>query len=111
MRAISHNQAQTVVLGINQLTTGLFRALERFAQKAFAEAERDRMIAERLYRTCPFMKFRHPANLSRLEKRIPQAHRNRNPGRKFSFVALREDSDAMQRDLPLFQQELLRRHG
>ena len=41
LRAISHNQSQTVVLGINQLTTGLFRALERFAQKNFAEAERE----------------------------------------------------------------------
>ena len=37
LRAIAHNQAQTVVLGINQLTTGLFRALERFAQKAFVQ--------------------------------------------------------------------------
>src|SRR5262249_34202280 len=33
LRAITHNQAQTAVLGVNQLTTGLFRALERFAQK------------------------------------------------------------------------------
>ena len=53
LRAISHNQAQTVVLGVNQLTTGLFRAVERFAQKTFAEAERERMIAERLLPNLP----------------------------------------------------------
>jgi len=57
LRAIAHNQAQTVVLGINQLTTGLFRAVERFAQKSFVEAERERMIMDRLYPICPFMKF------------------------------------------------------
>ena len=34
LRAIAHNQSQTSVLGINQLTTGLFRALEYYAQKA-----------------------------------------------------------------------------
>jgi hypothetical protein len=33
------------------------------------------------------------------------------PAGNSTFVALREDSDAMQRYLPLFQQELLRRHG
>jgi hypothetical protein len=48
LRAIAHNQAQTQVLGVNQLTTGLFRALERYAQKTFVEAERERMLAEHL---------------------------------------------------------------
>ncbi len=40
LRAIAHNQAQTAVLGINQLTTGLFRALDAFALKQFAKARR-----------------------------------------------------------------------
>jgi aspartate/methionine/tyrosine aminotransferase len=112
LRAISHNQAQTVVLGINQLTTGLFRALERFAQKAFAEAERDRMIAERLLPNLPVYEILSTLRiyqdwksefLERVETAIPAGNS--------AFVALREDSDAMQRYLPLFQQELLRRHG
>ena len=33
------------------------------------------------------------------------------PAGNSAFVALREDNDALQRYLPLFQQELLRRHG
>ncbi len=112
LRAISHNQAQTVVLGINQLTTGLFRALERFAQKAFAEAERERMIAERLLPHLPVYEILSTLRiyqdwkgefLKRIETAIPAGNS--------AFVALREDSDAMQRYLPLFQQELLRRHG
>ena len=112
LRAIAHNQAQTVVLGINQLTTGLFRALERFAQKAFVEAERERMIAERLLPHLPVYEILGTLRiyqdwkrefLNRIETAFPAGNS--------AFVALREDSDAMQRYLPLFQQELLRRHG
>ena len=36
----------------NQLTTGLFRALEYYAQKTFPDAERDSMIAERILPFC-----------------------------------------------------------
>jgi aspartate/methionine/tyrosine aminotransferase len=112
LRAISHNQAQTVVLGINQLTTGLFRALERFAQKTFAEAERDRMIAERLLPNLSVYEILSTLRLyqdwpGEFLKRVEVAF----PAGNSAFVALREDSNAMQRYLPLFQQELLRRHG
>jgi aspartate/methionine/tyrosine aminotransferase len=112
LRAISHNQAQTVVLGINQLTTGLFRALERYAQKTFAEAERERMISERLLPRLPVYEILNTLRIyqdwqGEFLKRIETAF----PAGNSAFVALREDSDAMHRYLPLFQQELLRRHG
>jgi len=112
LRAIAHNQAQTVVLGINQLTTGLFRALERFSQKNFAEAERERMIAERLLPNLPVYEILSTLRLYQDRKgefldRIETAF----PAGNSAFVALREDSDAMLSYLPLFQQELLRRHG
>jgi len=112
LRAIAHNQAQTVVLGINQLTTGLFRALERFAQKTFAEDERERMIAERLLPRLPVYEILNTLRIyqdwrGEFLKRVESAF----PAGNSAFVALREDSDAMQRFLPLFQQELLRRHG
>jgi len=112
LRAIAHNQSQTVVLGVNQLTTGLFRALERFAQKTFPEAESERLISERLLPYLPVYEI-----LSSLRnyqdwkgdflKRIDTAF----PSGNSAFVALREDSEAQQYYLPLFQQELLRRHG
>lgn len=112
LRAISHNQSQTAVLGVNQLTTGLFRALERFAQKSFGEAEQGRMLAERIL---PYLPVHEILNTLRIYqdwegkflKRIESAF----PAGNSAFVALREDSDARQRYLPLFQQELLRRHG
>ncbi len=112
LRAIAHNQAQTVVLGINQLTTGLFRALERFAQKTFAEAERERMISERLLPHLPVYEILSSLRIyqdwrGEYLKRIETAF----PAGNSAFVALREDNDAMLRYLPLFQQELLRRHG
>jgi len=112
LRAIAHNQAQTVVLGINQLTTGLFRAVERFAQKSFVEAERERMIMDRLLPHLPVYEILSTLRiyqdwkgefLNRVETAFPAGNS--------AFVALREDADAMQRYLPLFQQELLRRHG
>ena len=90
----------------------MFRALERFAQKTFAEAERERMVAERLLpylpvyeilRTLRIFQDREAEFLKRIETAFPAGNS--------AFVALREDSDAMQRYLPLFQQELLRRHG
>jgi hypothetical protein len=112
LRAISHNQSQTAILGVNQLTTGLFRALERFAQKTFAEAERERMISERLL---PYLPVYEILSTLRIYQDCKGQYINHIetafPAGNSAFVALREDSDAMQRYLPLFQQELLRRHG
>jgi aspartate/methionine/tyrosine aminotransferase len=112
LRAISHNQSQTMILGINQLTTGLFRALERFSQKNFAEAERGRMVAERLLPDLPVYEILNTLRIyqdwsGEYLKRIETAF----PAGNSAFVALREDSDAMGHFLPLFQGELLRRHG
>lgn len=112
LRAISHNQAQTAILGVNQLTTGLFRALEYYAQKAFPESEREGLIAERILPRLPVYDILNTLRLyqdwrgeilRRIETVFPAGHS--------TFVALREDHDAMLRFLPLFQQELLRRHG
>jgi len=112
LRAIAHNQAQTVVLGVNQLTSGLFRALERFSQKTFAEAERTTMIAERILPHLPVYEILRTLQLyqdpaAEYVRRIEPAF----PAGNTSFVALREDNDFMRTFLPLVQQELLRRHG
>ncbi len=112
LRAISHNQAQTAVLGINQLTTGLFRSLDRFAEKTFAPAEQLSMICERIlphlpvYEILNSLRLYYDRNLTYLN-RIETAF----PAGNSAFVALREDFDAMLRYIPLLQQELVRRHG
>jgi aspartate/methionine/tyrosine aminotransferase len=112
LRAIAHNQAQTAVLGVNQLTTGLFRALERFAQKAFVPAEQERMIAERVLPRLPVYEILNTLRV--YQDRTGEFLRTIEtafPAGNSAFVALREDNDALQRYLPLFQQELLRCHG
>ena len=112
LRAIAHNLSQTSVLGINQLTTGLFRALEYFAQRTFPDAEHDSLIAERILPRLPVYEILHTLRIyqdwrGEFLKRVETAF----PAGNSAFVALREDGDAMYRLLPLFQQELLRRHG
>ncbi|MCB2179486.1 pyridoxal phosphate-dependent aminotransferase [bacterium] len=112
LRAIAHNESQTFVLGLNQLTTGLFRSMERFSQKTFASYEQERIISERLLPVLPVYEILHTLRLyqdSRGEflRKIETAF----PAGNNAFVALREDIDAARRYLPLFQQELLRRHG
>jgi hypothetical protein len=112
LRAISHNQAQTAVLGVNQLTTGLFRALDRFAQKAFVPAEQERMIAERLLPHLPVYEILSTLRVYQDRKgEFLRTIETAFPAGNSAFVALREDNDALQRYLPLFQQELLRCHG
>ncbi|MEK6552686.1 MAG: hypothetical protein AABZ54_04470, partial [Bacteroidota bacterium] len=112
LRAIAHNQSQTTVLGINQLTTGLFRALDIFSQKEFAEGEALSLIEDRILPNLPVYEILHSLRvyhdvdliyLNRLEKAFPAANS--------AFLALREDIDSMNKYLSLLQRELLRRHG
>ncbi len=112
LRAIAHNQAQTAVLGINQLTTGLFRALDGFSQKEFAEGDAQTLIAERILPYLPVYEILHTLriyqdvelhHLQRIERAFPAGNS--------AFLALREDNDAMSKYIVCFQQELLRRHG
>jgi len=110
LRAISHNQSQTVVLGINQLTTGLFRALDEFSQKQNTEASSlisDRILPNlHVYEILHTLRIYHDVDLvylNKLEKAFPAGNS--------AMLALREDIDAIKKYLPLFQRELLRRHG
>ena len=112
LRAIAHNQSQSVVLGVNQLTTGLFRALERIAQKSYAEAEHERKVTERLLPSLPVYEILSTLrNYQDINGEFLKWNEAAFPAGNSAFVALREDADAMWHYIPLFQQELLRRHG
>ena len=112
LRAISHNQSQTAVIGFSQLTTGLFRALDSFSQKQFAEGEPLLLITERILPNLPVyeilqsLRIYHDPELQYIN-RIEEAF----PAGNSSFAALREDADAIKKYLVFFQKELLRRHG
>lgn len=112
LRAIAHNQAQTAVLGINQLTTGLFRALDAFAQQAHIQSEARAIIEDRILPNLPVyeilqtIRVYHDVGLpyiNRMERAFPAGNS--------AFLALREDVDSMYKYVGAFQRELLRRHG
>jgi aspartate/methionine/tyrosine aminotransferase len=112
LRAIAHNQAQTMVVGVNQLTTGLFRALNVFSQMEFKDGDARTLIADRIlpqlpvYEILQTLRLYHDAKLTYLQKIEPAF-----PAGNSAFLALREDNDSMKDFLGLFQQELIRRHG
>lgn len=112
LRAIAHNQSQTMILGINQLTTGLFRALNNFSQKEFPEGETESLISDRILPNLPVYEILHTLRiyqdidliyLNKLEKAFPAGNS--------ALIALREDMDSLNKYLYFFQKELLRRHG
>ncbi|HTY35963.1 MAG TPA: pyridoxal phosphate-dependent aminotransferase [Bacteroidota bacterium] len=112
LRAIAHNQAQTAVLGLNQLTTGLFRALDRFVQLEFKEGDSRSLVADRLLPHLPVYEMLHTIRIYHdpeltVLKRIEPAF----PAGISALLALREDNDSLPRYVGLLQQELLRRHG
>lgn len=112
LRAIAHNQAQTVVLGINQLTTGLFRSIDEMMKKQFSEGNTSSLIVDRVLPNLPVYEI---LNSLRIYQDIDLIYLNKIekafPAGNSAFLALREDIDSIKKYLPLFQKELIRRHG
>ena len=112
LRAISHNQSQTAVLGINQLTTGLFRALDTFSQKYFDLGESISLIEDRILPNLPVYEILHTLRIYHdVDLTYLNRMENAFPAGNSAFLALREDIDSMGKYLIFFQRELLRRHG
>jgi hypothetical protein len=108
LRAIGHNRAQTMVLGMNQLTTGLFRALSMYSTSSESES----LITSRILPHLPVYEILHTLRLYQDPslKYVEKMQDAFSAGNS-SFVALREDLDALYRFIGLFQKELLRRCG
>jgi aspartate/methionine/tyrosine aminotransferase len=112
LRAIAHNQAQTTVLGINQLTTGLFRALDRFSSQESVDGDPETFLADRILPHLPVYEILQSLRLYHdTDARYLNAVERAFPAGNSALLALREDIDAMAGYIPLFQQELVRRHG
>lgn len=112
LRAIGHNRAQTAVLGINQLTTGLFRALREFIEKQASFEEGIVKIADRILPFLPVQEILHTLRIyhdpkltyiNKLKEVFP-------PGNS-AFLILREDNDCLKDLIHLVQKEMLRRQG
>lgn len=112
LRAIAHNQAQTFVLGVNQLTTGLVRALNSFALVRSAEGEDEGILADRILPHLPVYEILQSLRLYHdMELRWLWLMERAFPAGNSAFTALREDVDSIRGTVPLFQKELARRHG
>jgi aspartate/methionine/tyrosine aminotransferase len=112
LRAIAHNLSQTTILGINQLTTGMFRALDDFARQTFTEGDAYGIIEDRILPKLPVYEILHSLRIfqdtdlfyyGKLEKAFKAGNS--------ALIALHEDFNALHKYIPLFQKELLRRHG
>lgn len=112
LRAISHNKAQTFVLGINQLTTGLFRALNQFSQMDFVGGSGYQLINDRILPILPVYEILHTIRIFQdYELRNIQKFSDSFPPGISAFALLREDIDSLEVFVPMLQKELLRRHG
>ncbi|HPN37937.1 MAG TPA: aminotransferase class I/II-fold pyridoxal phosphate-dependent enzyme [Melioribacteraceae bacterium] len=112
LRAIAHNLSQTTILGINQLTTGLFRAFDDFARQTFAEGDAFIIIEDRILPKLPVYELLHSLRLFQdndltFYGKLENAFKAGNS----ALISLHEDLDAQKKYIPLFQKELLRRHG
>ncbi|MBU1095700.1 MAG: aminotransferase class I/II-fold pyridoxal phosphate-dependent enzyme [Bacteroidetes bacterium] len=112
LRAIGHNRAQSMILGINQLTTGLFRSLKEFSQMDFVQGTGMDLLTDRIlphlpvYEILSSLRIYHDRELLYLNKLS-----NSYPPGFGPFALLREDIDSYESFIPLIQKELLRRHG
>lgn len=112
LRAISHNKAQTFILGVNQLTTGLFRALNQFSQMEFVGGNGYQLLHERILPHLPVYEILQTTRIFQ-DKELVHLNKFADsfPAGIAAFTLLREDVDSMEIFIPLLQKELLRRHG
>ncbi len=112
LRAIGHNRAQTMVLGVNQLTTGLFRSLNEYADQYSGSEDALTLLGNRILPHLPVREilqtlfyFHDPTleHLREMEKAYPAGNS--------SFLYIREDTDSITPFIGLFQKEYLRRFG
>ncbi len=112
LRAIAHNKSQTFVLGLNQLTTGLFRAMLQFSQQEFHGDSGQIIISEKVMPQLPVYEILATLRLFEdTERKYLSRFYESFPTGFSALTMLREDRDAMFQFIPHLQKELLRRHG
>ncbi len=112
LRAIGHNRAQTMILGVNQLSTGLFRALNEFAEGNGRSRDRSSLIASRILPCLPVKDILHTLRIYH-DPGLPYIRRLEDvfPAGNSALLTLREDTDALSSYIGLLQKELLKRQG
>ena len=100
------------MLGINQLTTGIFRALNQFSQMDFVGGKGYLFLNDRILPKLPVYEFLHTIRIFQ-DYQLNSVHKFSDsfPAGITAFTLLREDMDSLKLFIPMFQKELLRRHG
>ncbi len=110
LRAIGHNKAQTFLLGVNQFTTGLFRALAQFLEK-----QGDAGLTTFREHILPHLPVYDILNTLRMfhdvELKYVRAVEEAFPSGNSALQALKEENGVLNEFIPLFQEELLRKSG
>jgi len=112
LRAIGHQRSQTVMTGVNQLSTGLFRAMRQFAEDSRWKGEGLNVLQERILCQLPCMDILKTLRLyhDREQRIIKDAAAAFPPGNS-AFAALEEDNQLIRDFIPLIQGEVLRSFG
>ena len=112
LRAIEHNKSQTFVLGFNQLSTGVFRAIKEFIDSQGQRSERIELLQKFVF---PFIPVRDLLKSLRLYH-DPELTYTRRVARSFppgnsAIRVLEEDNHVIAEILPLLQQFLIYQQG
>jgi len=112
LRAIGHNRAQTMILGVNQLSTGLFRALSEFADTLSGRGEEIHVLSNRILPHLPVQDILHTLRIyHEPELRYVRKLEAVFPAGNSAFLTLREDIDSLFNFIGFLQKEFLRRQG
>lgn len=112
LRAIGHQRSQTVMIGVNQLSTGLFRALRQFTEDPEWKGEGLTILKDRILGRLPCLDILKTLRLYQDPDltTVKEAALAFPPGNS-AFAALEEDHQLIRETIPLFQGEVLRQLG
>ncbi len=112
LRAIDHNKAQTMVLGLNQLSTGICRAIKEFIDGEGQRGERVELLRKSVFPFVPVrdllksLRLYHDPDLT-YTRRVAHAF----PPGNSAIRVLEEDNKVIAEVLPLLQQFLIYQQG
>lgn len=112
LRAIGHQRSQTVMIGVNQLSTGLFRAFRQFMEDPEWKGEGEIILKDRILSRLPCLDILKSIRLYQDPdlKIVHEAALAFPPGNS-AFAALEEDHQLIRDMIPLLQGEVLRQLG